>query len=138
MFPAGITLQQLNDQCKNTMISFLGIEFTELGKDFLEAKMPVNEKTRQPLGLLHGGASVVLAETLGSLAASLVLDSDHYPVGLEINANHIRSAKNGVVTGRTRALHVGRTTHVWNIEIFDEANRMIATSRITMAIMKRN
>lgn len=119
------------------LVEHLGIEFLEVGDDFLVARMPVDRRTRQPAGILHGGASVVLAETLGSTAATLCLDEAHYAVGLDINANHIRSMREGWVTGRCRPVHVGRTTHVWQIEIVDDAQRLVCTSRITMAILAR-
>lgn len=115
----------------------LGIEFTELGEDFIVARMPVDERTRQPLGLLHGGASVALAETLGSVAATLCLDDSRFCVGLEINANHIRSIRNGFVTGRTQPVHIGKQTHVWEIRITNESNELICISRITMAILEK-
>ncbi|MEM1137134.1 MAG: hotdog fold thioesterase [Bacteroidota bacterium] len=120
------------------MVTHLGIEFTEIGKDFLCAKMPVDERTKQPLGLLHGGASVVLAETLGSLAATLCIDQEQFiGVGLEINANHIRSMKEGFVYGKATPLHIGRSTHVWQIQIKNEKSELVCTSRITMAIIEK-
>ena len=115
----------------------LGIEFTEIGNDYLVARMPVDERTRQPLGLLHGGASVALAETLGSVAASLCLDDSRFCVGLEINANHIKSIRNGFVTGRALPVHIGKQTHVWEIRITNESNELICISRITMAILEK-
>lgn len=137
MFPKGITPKGLNEFCAASMVSYLGIEFTEIGAEYLKATMPVSDKTRQPLGLLHGGASVVLAESLGSVAASLLLDSKHYAVGLEINANHIRAVKSGVVTGTVRPVHVGKSTQVWIIDIENEDGKLVATSRITMAVLER-
>lgn len=118
-----------------TLVEHLGVEFLEVGDDFIVARMPVDRRTRQPAGILHGGASVVLAETLGSTAATLCLDEAHYAVGLDINANHIRSMRDGWVTGRCHPVHVGRTTHVWQIEIVDDAQRLVCTSRLTMAIL---
>lgn len=118
-----------------TLVEHLGVEFLEVGDDFIVARMPVDARTRQPAGILHGGASVVLAETLGSTAATLCLDEAHYAVGLDINANHIRSMREGWVTGRCRPVHVGRTTHVWQIELVDDAQRLVCASRITMAIL---
>lgn len=116
----------------------LGIEFTELGPDFLRGSMPVDERTRQPYGLLHGGASVALAETLGSLACYLTLNPDsHYNVGLEINANHVRGVRDGLVTGTARPLHMGRTTHVWEIRVVDEQDKLVCISRLTLAILER-
>ena len=119
-----------------TLVEHLGIEFVEIGDDFLVARMPVDARTRQPAGILHGGASVVLAETLGSVAATLCLDERHYAVGLDINANHVRAMREGWVSGRVWPAHVGRTTHVWQIEIVDAAHRLVCTSRITMAILQ--
>jgi uncharacterized protein (TIGR00369 family) len=113
----------------------MGIEFLEIGASHLRARMPVDARTRQPMGILHGGASVTLAETLGSVAAVLCLPEGRVAVGLEINANHIRAARTGWVTGLCTPVHVGRSTHVWQIEIRDEAERLVCTSRITMAIL---
>jgi 1,4-dihydroxy-2-naphthoyl-CoA hydrolase len=115
----------------------LGIEFTEIGEDTLSGTMPVDERTRQPFGLLHGGASVALAETLGSLACYLTLNPQtHYNVGLEINANHIRGVRDGLVTGTARPIHRGRTTHVWEIRIVDQDDKLVCISRLTLAILK--
>lgn len=121
---------------KGTMEEYLGIEWLQVGDDFLKARMPVNEKTKQPLGLLHGGASCVLAETLGSLASYLVIDiSKFYCVGLEINANHIRPVKEGFVTGWVTPLHLGSKTHVWDIRIYNENEKLVCISRLTVAIL---
>lgn len=118
------------------MVSHTGIEFIEVGKDYLIAKMPVDERTRQPLGLLHGGANVVLAETLGSVAASLLLNpAEKYAVGLEINANHIKSTRSGYVYGKCSPIHIGKGTHVWEIRITNENEQLVCISRITMAIL---
>ena len=137
-FKPGIKLENLTKSSNNTMVSHLGIEFTELGDDSITAKMPVDHRTHQPLGLLHGGASVALAETLGSVAASCCLDlTIQYCVGLEINANHIKSVKSGYVFGTTKPLHVGKKTHVWEIRIVNEANELVCISRITMAIIDK-
>jgi 1,4-dihydroxy-2-naphthoyl-CoA hydrolase len=117
----------------------LGIEFIELGADFLRGRMPVNERTRQPFGILHGGASVALAETLGSVAAGLVVDSEQYRVvGQEINANHVRAVSDGFVVGTTRPFHLGRRSHVWEIRIEDERQRLVCISRITMAVVEKS
>jgi 1,4-dihydroxy-2-naphthoyl-CoA hydrolase len=122
----------------NTMVTHLGIEFTRVGEDFIEAKMPVDPRTHQPLGLLHGGASVALAETLGSVAASCCIDqSKQYCVGLEINANHIKSIKSGFVFGVTKPIHIGKKTHVWEIKITNEQQELICISRITMAVIDK-
>ena len=121
-----------------TMAEFLGMEWTELGVDYVKIKMPVDQRTKQPYGLLHGGASCALAETIGSVASQLVLDPNKFIcVGLEINANHIRSARSGFVTGTARPLHLGGTTHVWDIKIYDDAEKLICISRLTLAILKK-
>jgi 1,4-dihydroxy-2-naphthoyl-CoA hydrolase len=117
----------------------LGIEFTEFGDDFLRGRMPVDTHTRQPFGILHGGASVALAETLGSIAAGLVVDPDKYVVvGQEINANHVRAIRDGFVIGTARPLHLGRRSHVWEIRIADEQDRLVCISRITMFVMEKS
>ena len=117
----------------------LGIEFTEIGPDFLRARMPVDERTRQPYGILHGGASVALAETLGSTAAGLVVDPDKYRVvGQEINANHVRAVSNGFVIGTARPHHVGKRSHVWEIRITDEQERLVCISRLTMFVLEKS
>ena len=120
------------------MPDHLGIELTEIGPDFLSGRMPINERTRQPAGILHGGASVALAETLGSIAANLVVDSSKkYCVGQEINANHIRAKPDGHVIGCARPLHLGGRSHVWEIRITDERDKLICISRLTMAVLDR-
>lgn len=127
----------LNQIQQNTIATHLGIEFTEAGPDFIVATMPVDERTRQPYGRLHGGASVVLAETLGSVAAALTLEiGKANVVGLEINANHLRGVTEGVVSGTARPVHIGRTTQVWSIEISNEAGKLTCISRITMAVLQ--
>ncbi|WP_067516056.1 hotdog fold thioesterase [Endozoicomonas ascidiicola] len=120
-------------QFRDNMCDHVGIEITEVGDDFLRGTMPVDHRTIQPMGLLHGGASVVLAETLGSIAANLCCEDGYYCVGLEINANHLRSATSGKVTGTTRPVHIGRSTQVWEIKIEDDQGRPTCISRITMA-----
>ena len=123
-------------RAEGTMIDHLDIEVVEIGDDFLKARMPVDHRTAQPQGRLHGGASCVLAETVGSVAANLVIDSSAYlAVGLEINANHIRPVKDGYVYGTARPDSIGRTTHVWTIRITDEADRLVCISRLTMAVI---
>lgn len=123
---------------RTSLPKHLGIEFIELGPDFLRGRMPVDERTRQPFGILHGGASVALAETLGSVAAGLVVDPDKYRVvGQEINANHVRAVTDGFVIGTTRPLHLGRRSHVWEIRIADEQDRLVCISRITMFVTER-
>ncbi len=139
MFNNPPSLESLNKMSKNTMMGHLGIIFTEIGDDFVRATMPVDHRHHQPYGLLHGGASVVLAETLGSFAAHLTVDRDKYQtVGLEINANHIRSVREGFVTGVARPLHVGRTTQVWEVHINNEQDKLICVSRITMAVINKS
>lgn len=120
------------------MVEALGIEFLELGKDFISAKMPVDHRTHQPMGLLHGGASVALAETLGSVASTLMVDMNKYNcVGLEINANHLKTARNGYVTGKAKPIHLGKKTHVWDIKIRNENNDLVCISRLTVAIIEK-
>lgn len=136
MINPAITLQDLNNMGKANMVEYLGIEFTAIGPDFITATMPVDKRTRQPFGLLHGGASVVLAETLGSIAANCVVNNKkQYCVGLEINANHIRSVKEGLVTGTTKPIHLGKSTQIWEILIQDEKEQLVCVSRITMAVL---
>jgi len=122
----------------NSMPQHIGIEFTELGADFIRARMPVDNRTRQPYGILHGGASVALAETLGSTGAGLVVDPDKYRVvGQEINANHVRAVSEGFVIGTARPAHIGRRSHVWEIRITDERERLVCISRITMFVVEK-
>ena len=136
-FKKEFSLQKLQAMSAGTMGEHIGIVFTEIGDAYLKATMPVDERTRQPYGLLHGGASVALAETLGSVASSLVLDTNVFIcVGLEINANHIRSARQGLVTGIATPIHLGSSTHVWDIKIYDERERLLCISRLTVAILK--
>lgn len=121
-----------------TAVASLGIEFTTIGDDFLCARMPVDARTIQPMGILHGGASVLLAETLGSCAASYCIDgATHYCVGLDINANHLRAVREGWVSGRATSIHLGRSTQVWEIDIRDESHRRVCLSRITMAVLPK-
>lgn len=130
-----VSVEILNRLGADTAISTLGIEFTEVGDDFLRARLPVDARTRQPYGLLHGGVSVVLAETLGSCGAAYSCAPGSRAVGLDINANHLRAATAGWVTGTARPVHIGRTTQVWQIDIADEAGELVCVSRITMAIL---
>lgn len=135
-FREPVDLQALNAGARGTMIEHLGIVLTEAGDDWVRATMPVDARTRQPYGLLHGGASVVLAETLGSVAGGLCVDrTQEAVVGLEINANHLRAVRDGVVTGTARALHVGRSTQVWEIRIENEAGKPVCISRLTLAVI---
>lgn len=131
------TLESLRALHAGTAVEHLGIDFLQIGPDRLRARMPVDARTRQPMGLLHGGASVLLAETLGSTAANLCLPPDRYAVGLDINANHVRAAREGWVTGDCVPVHVGRTTHVWQIDVRDDAQRLVCAARITMAVLER-
>ena len=133
-----VTSEQIQPLGNNTMGSHIGIEFTEIGENFLKARMPVDHRTRQPYGLLHGGASAALAETLGSVASALVIDPEKFIcVGLEINANHVRGVQEGYVYGTVTPLHLGQSTHVWDIRILDERDKLVCVSRLTVAILKR-
>lgn len=137
-FNKNLSVQNIMLPNKNTMGSFLGMEWVDVGDDFLVMRMPVNERTVQPYGLLHGGASCALAETVGSLASHFVIDTDkYYCVGLEINANHVRPATRGFVTAICTPLHLGKTTHVWDIKIKDEQQKLVCISRHTVAILHK-
>ncbi len=139
IFKQNTTLEALNKWSVNTLAEQLGIEFTAIGDDFLEAKMPVDNRTKQPMGLLHGGASVALAETMGSVASMLCVDHDtQFCVGLEINANHLKGARDGVVKGITKPIHIGKKTQVWEIRISNERDELVCISRITMAVLDKN
>jgi uncharacterized protein (TIGR00369 family) len=131
-----ISLDTLNASSKNTLMEHLNIEYTEFSDNSISATMPVCHFTHQPLGMLHGGASVVLAETLGSIAANFSVSDDYYCVGLDINANHVRSMRKGVVTGKATPIHLGASTQVWQINIVDERQRLVCTSRLTIAVIK--
>lgn len=130
-----VSLELLNQTNANTAASHLGIEIIEVGADFLRGRVPVDARTRQPFGILHGGVSVVLAETLGSIGAYYACPEGHQGVGLDINANHIRAASSGWVTGTARPVHIGRTTQVWQIDMANESGALTCVSRITMAIL---
>ena len=133
------TLDELNDRGKDTAVEHVGIEITDIGEDYLKGTMPVDNRTKQAIGLLHGGCSVLLAETLGSIAANFCVDhGKYYCVGMEINANHLRSVKGGVVTGIARPHHLGGTTQVWEIKIFNQVDKLVCVSRLTMAVVKKN
>ncbi len=137
-WPEGVSIEALNARSAGTLIHAIGIEFTELGEGYLRATMPVDARTLQPYGLLHGGASVALAETLGSTAGGLCVDADMQGVvGIEINANHLLGVREGSVTGTARALHVGRSTQVWEIRIEDDLGRLACISRLTLAVVQR-
>lgn len=130
-----ISLDILNAGSANTAVAHLGIEITAFGDDYIEGRVPVDARTHQPFGLLHGGVSVVLAETLGSIGANYACPMNQYAVGLDINANHLRGVRTGWVTGRASAVHIGRTTQVWQIDLRNEAGELTCTSRITMAVL---
>ena len=130
-----ISLEACNQTSENTAVTHLGIEFTDIGDDYLRGRVPVDERTRQPFGLLPGGVSVVLAETLGSIGAFYASPEGHRGVGLDINANHLRAATSGWVTGTARPVHIGRTTQVWQIDMVNDAGEMTCVSRITMAVL---
>ncbi|MBK7560509.1 MAG: hotdog fold thioesterase [Chitinophagaceae bacterium] len=137
-FNKELTIDHFSQFGKDTLNGLLGIEWTELGEDYIKARMPVDNRTKQAYGLLHGGASCVLAETIGSVGSAMVIDhTKFYCVGLEVNANHIRSAREGFVTGIASPLHLGSTTHVWDIKIFDEKEKLVCVSRLTVAIIPR-
>ena len=135
-FRRTITLEALNALSRGTAMEPLGIVFTDIGADYLRGTMPVDARTRQPYGLLHGGASALLAETLGSTAGGLCVDEGQGVVGIEINANHVRAARDGIVTGTARPLHIGASTHVWETRIEDERGRLVCVSRLTLAVVK--
>jgi 1,4-dihydroxy-2-naphthoyl-CoA hydrolase len=132
------SVEQLQEHSRNTLAETIGIRITQIGPDFLSATMPVTSTTHQPMGVLHGGASVALAETVGSLAANMCVDQERYVcMGQEINANHLRPVSSGLVTATARPYHIGRRTHVWSIEIRDEQQKLVCISRLTMAVVDR-
>lgn len=134
-----VTAEMLTQNRANDMTRHLGIEFTEVGEDYISAKMPVDERTRQPFGILHGGAHVVLAETLGSVGANLCLDPGKaHAVGLDINSNHIKSVREGWVYGTARPVHIGSKTHVWEIKIANESGELLNISRLTMFVVQKS
>ncbi|RDI41493.1 hotdog fold thioesterase [Aquicella lusitana] len=133
-----ISLVAVTERAKNTMSDHLGIEFIEIGEDFLAARMPINHQTKQPLGIMHGGASCVLAETVGSTAAQFCVDqTQYYCVGLDINTNHIRAVREGHVTAVAKPFHLGKSTQVWSIEIKNAEDKLVSVNRLTMAVLKR-
>lgn len=135
-FHKKIIVEDLSEIFPNTMAEFLKLKWVEIGEDFLKLSMPVNNTTRQPYGFLHGGASCVLAETIGSVGSALVIDREkYYCVGLEINANHLRSVSEGIVIAIAKPLHLGRSTHVWDIKIYDDKEKLFCVSRLTVAII---
>jgi 1,4-dihydroxy-2-naphthoyl-CoA hydrolase len=132
------SVEQIREFSRETLADTIGIRVTEIGPDFLRATMPVNPRVHQPMGVLHGGASVALAETVGSVAATLCIDREKYVcLGQEINANHLRPISSGIVTATARPFHIGRRSHVWSIEIRDEEERLVCVSRLTMAVVDR-
>jgi 1,4-dihydroxy-2-naphthoyl-CoA hydrolase len=132
------SVEQLQAVSRDTLVDTIGIRVTEIGADFLRVSMPVSPRTHQPMGVLHGGASVALAETAGSLAANMCVDQALYVcMGQEINANHVRPVSSGIVTATARPYHIGKRTHVWGIEIRDEQQRLVCVSRLTMAVVDR-
>lgn len=138
IFRNDVTVDALNKMSVNTMAERIGIEFTAIGEDYLEARMPVDSRTHQPFGLLHGGASVALAETMGSVAAHCCIDlTASFCVGLEINANHLKGVKSGYVKGVTKPVHIGKKTQVWETRISNEASELVCISRITMAVLDK-
>lgn len=132
------TPDQLNERGQHTLIDALGIKFTEIGDDYIKAILPVDHRTKQPLGILHGGASAAFAETLGSIASTLCIDIPNtYPVGLELNVNHLKAATKGIITGIVKPIRVGKTIHVWNIEMYNEELVMTAVSRLTVMLINK-
>jgi 1,4-dihydroxy-2-naphthoyl-CoA hydrolase len=137
-FSETLSLDQLQALGKDTMTEYIGIQFTELGENYIKARMPVDHRTTQVYGILHGGASATLAETVGSIASAMVLDTNtHFCVGLEINANHVRSVRSGFVTAIATPLHLGSTTHIWDIKIYNDQEKLVCVSRLTTAILPR-
>ena len=137
-FKKELSIEELTALCDQTIAELLEVKFIETGNNFIKATMPVDHRTHQPYGLLHGGASCVLAETLGSIASGHVIDPEKFIcVGIEINANHIRSVRSGLVTGITTPIHIGNSTHVWDIKIYDEREKLVCISRLTVAILKK-
>ncbi len=133
-----MTIESITGVRVGTMVSHLGIVFTEIGDDFLSGKMPVDERTKQPYGIMHGGASCVLAETLGSIAGCHCVDTEkQIAVGLSLNTNHVRMAKSGFVFGTAKAVHLGRSTQIWEIDITDEKERLVSINRLTLAVIDR-
>ncbi len=132
------TLEQVSERFENTLSAHLGIKITEVGNDFLKAVMPVTDNVKQPMGLVHGGANVSLAETVGSIGANMLVDREKFAcVGLEINANHLRAVRDGNVTAIAKPDYIGRTTQVWDIRLYDDRKRLTCISRLTMAVIKR-
>ena len=132
-------IDEVNRRGHNTAVSHMGIEITDIGDDYLAGTMPVDDRSRQPMGLLHGGCSVLLAESLGSIAANYCVDADKaFCVGMEVNANHLRSVKSGLVRGVARPVHLGRSTQVWEIHIYNQADKQVCISRLTLAVVQKS
>lgn len=132
-----VTVEEINHRCRNTLCDHLGIEFIEIGDEHMTARMPVDARTHQPLGSVHGGATAALAETVGSVAANCCIDSTKAAFGLELNINHIRKVKSGFVTGVAKPLHLGNTTQVWDIRIYNEVKQLISAARLTIAVVAK-
>jgi len=130
-----VTVEEINHRCKNTLVDHLGIEFVEVGDQFMRAKMPVDQRTNQPMGIVHGGATAALAETVGSAAANYCVEKGKVCVGLDLNINHIRAVGAGFVTGTARPFHLGKSTQVWEIKIENEAKQLISAARLTMLVI---
>ena len=137
MLSKDIPLAKLNEKNRGTIMEVIGIEYTGVGDDFLAAKMPVDHRTHQPVGLLHGGATAVLAETLGSMGSAIIVGQDFNVIGIEINANHLRSVTSGYVYGKATIIHKGKTMHVWNVEVHDDEQRLVAICRLTVLILPK-
>ncbi len=138
IFKVAASVDQVNERGQNTLAQHLGIEFIEIGEDYLTAVMPVDHRTRQPMGILHGGASAAFAETLGSIASLLCIDTPNVvPVGVEINVNHLKSVTDGFITGIVKPIRIGRTIHVWNIEMYNQNKEMTAISRLTVMLVSK-
>ena len=132
-----MTAAEINEFCRGTMHDVIGLEFTEVGDDYLVATLPVDHRTKQPYGILHGGASAVLAESLGSVASNMVLSDGWEALGIELNANHLKAVREGYVTGRVTAIHLGKTLHVWEIRISDSKGALTCVSRLTVLVRER-
>lgn len=138
MWFKNFTVEELNARPKNHLGGLLDIQFTEIGENFIVGTMPVDERTHQPAGILHGGASVVLAETLGSIASYMIIDPEKYvAVGLEVNANHLRPVKSGLVRGICTPIHIGAKTHIWDIKLYNDRGKMSCISRLTVAVINK-
>ena len=138
IFKVAASVDQVNERGQNTLAQHLGIEFIEIGEDYLKAIMPVDHRTKQPMGILHGGASAAFAETLGSIASLLCVDTPNpFPVGVEINVNHLKSVSDGFITGIVKPIRIGRNIHVWNIEMYNQNKEMTAISRLTVMLINK-